>query len=94
VLLDGADPLLQAFDPFLNLAVGELDERAGFPELFLKIGSIIGMAPVKMHLEPFGNQLKFVPKPFSQDTGVPFGIDDFSPKGFSSGGDDLLNLRQ
>jgi hypothetical protein len=52
------------------------------------------MTPVEMHLEPFGNQLEFAPKSFSQDAGVPFGIDDFSPKGFSSGADDLLSLRQ
>jgi hypothetical protein len=60
VLLDGADPLLQAFNPFLNLAIGELDERAGvsdagFSELIFKIGSIVGMTPVERQLESFGH---------------------------------------
>jgi hypothetical protein len=50
------------------------------------------MTPVEMHLEPFGNQLEFVSKSFGQNTGVPFGIDDFCPKDFSGGSDDLLNL--
>jgi hypothetical protein len=94
MLLDSVDPLLQTFDAFLNLPVGELNERAGFPELLIQIGPIVDMTPVEMHLEPFGNQLEFVSKPFSQDTSVPFGIDDFSPKSVSSGADNLLNLRQ
>ena len=57
MLLDSVDPLLQTFNAFLNLPVGELDERAGFPELLIQIGSIVCMTPVEMHLEPFGNQL-------------------------------------
>jgi hypothetical protein len=94
MLLDCVDPLLQTFNAFLNLSVGELDERAGSPELLIQIGSIVGMTPVEMHLEPFGNQPELVSKFFSQDAGVPFGIDDFSPKGFCSSVYDLLNLRQ
>jgi hypothetical protein len=92
VLLDGADPLLQAFDAFLNLAVGELDERAGFSELFLKIGSIIGMAPIEMHLKSFGNKLELMPESFCEDTSVTLAIGNFSPKGFGSSTDNLLNL--
>ena len=52
------------------------------------------MTPVEMHLEPFGNELKFMPEPFRQYICVTLGIDYFSPKGFSSSGDDLLNFRQ
>ncbi len=72
----------------------KLAERAGFPELLVQIRPIIGMTPVEIHLKPFGNQPEFVSKSFNQDAGVPFGIDDFSPKGFYSSVDDLLNLRQ
>ena len=92
MLLDGANSLFQTFDAFLNLAVGELDERAGFPELLIQIGSIVGMTPVKMHLEPFGNQLEFVSKSFGQNTGMSLGIGNFNSKGFSCSADDLLNL--
>ena len=94
MLLDGANSLFQPLDSLLNLAVRKLDERAGLPELFIQIASIIGMTPVEMHLKPLGNQLEFVSKSFSQDAGVPFGIDDFSPKDFSSSVDDMLNFRQ
>jgi hypothetical protein len=94
MLLDGANSLLQTPDSFLNLAVEELDERAGFPELLVQIRSIIGMTPVEMHLEPFGNQLEFVSKSFGQNTGVTFGIGNFNSKGFSCSTDDLLNLRE
>jgi hypothetical protein len=52
------------------------------------------MPPVEMHLEPFGNQLEFVPKSFGQNTGVTFGIGNFNSKGFSCSADDLLNLRE
>ena len=94
MLLDSVDPLLQTFDAFLNLAVGELDEGAGFSELLVQIDSIIGMSPVKMHLEPFGNQLEFVSKSFGENTGVTFGIGNFNSKGFSCSANDLLNLRE
>lgn len=94
MLLDSVDPLLQTFDAFLNLAVGKLDERAGFAELLVQMCSIIGMAPVEMHLESFGNQLEFVSKSFGQNTGVTFGIGNFNSKGFSCSADDLLNLRE
>jgi len=94
MLLDSVDPLLQTFDAFLNLAVGKLDERAGFAELLVQMCSIIGMAPVEMHLESFGNQLEFVSKSFGQNAGVTFGIGNFNSKGFSCSADDLLNLRE
>ena len=94
MLLDSVDPLLQTFDAFLNLAVGKLDERAGFAELLVQMCSIVGMAPVEMHLESFGNQLEFVSKSFGQNTGVTFGIGNFNSKGFSCSADDLLNLRE
>ena len=94
MLLDSVDPLLQTFDAFLNLAVGKLDERAGFAELLVQMCSIVGMAPVEMHLESFGNQLEFVSKSFGPNTGVTFGIGNFNSKGFSCSADDLLNLRE
>ena len=92
--LDSVGPLLQSFDAFLNLTVGELDERVGFPELLIPISSIVGMTPVEMHLEPFGNQLEFVSKPFSQNAGVPFGVNYFDPNSFGSSVDDLLKFRR
>ena len=52
------------------------------------------MTPVEMHLKSFGNCLEFMPKSFSSDAGVSFGFNNFSPKGFSSSTDDLLNLSQ
>ena len=92
MLLNTTDPLLQTLNALLNLAVRELNERSGFPKLFIQIRSIIGMTPVKMHLEPFGHELKLMPEPFGQHTGMTFGIDYFSPKGFCGGADNLLNL--
>jgi len=68
--------------------------HASFPELLVQIRSIIGMAPVEMHLEPFGDELELMPESFGQNTGVPFGIDDFSPKSLGNRTDDLLNLLQ
>jgi len=94
MLLDSVDPLLQTFDSFLNLPVGELDEGAGFLELLVQIGSIIGMTPVEMHLKPLSDELEFMPESFGQNTGVPFGIGNFNSKGFSCSADDLLNLRE
>ena len=94
MLLDGADSLIQTFDAFLNLAVRKLDECAGFSELLVQMCSIVGMAPVEMHLESFRNQLEFVSKSFGQDTGMPFGIGNFDSNGFSCSTDDLLNLRK
>ena len=52
------------------------------------------MTPVEMHLEPFCYHLEFMPKSIGQNGGVPFGLDDFNPKGFSGGTDDLPNVRQ
>lgn len=92
MLLNGTDPLLQTLDSFLNLAVRKLDERAGFPELLIQIGPIIGMTPVEMHLEPFGNELELMPESFGQNTGVTLGIGNVGPKCFGSRADDLLDL--
>ncbi len=65
VLLDRTDSLFRAFDTFLNLAVRDSDERAGFSELFIQMGSIISVAPLEMHLKSFRNNLKIVPEPFT-----------------------------
>ena len=102
MLLNATNPLFQTLDAFLDLALRELNERSGFPKLFTQIRSIIGMTPVEMHLEPFGHELKLMPDPFGQHTGVSLGIGNFRakdpgkicPKGFSSGADNLLNLRK
>jgi hypothetical protein len=51
--------------------------------LLFKKGSILGMTPVKMHLESFGNKLEFVTEPFRQNASVPFGVRELSPKGVS-----------
>ena len=57
MLLYGADPLLQPLDSFLYLTVGELDERTSFPELIIHMRTIIGMAPIEVHLEAFSHEL-------------------------------------
>jgi hypothetical protein len=84
MLLDGADPLFQSLDSLLNLTIRELDERTGFSELFVQIGSIVGMTPVEMQLKSFGHELDLMPKSLNENAGVPSDLDDFRPKGFSS----------
>ena len=69
-------------------------EQPGFPELLVQIRSIIGMAQVEMHLEPFGDELELMPESFGQNTGMTLGVDYFDPKSFGSNVDDLLNLPQ
>ena len=92
MLFDGSNTLLQPLYPFLNLTVREVDECAGFSELFFKKGSIFGMTPVEMHLKSFGNKLEFMTKPFRQHTSMPFGIGEFSPNGVCRCSDELLDL--
>lgn len=94
MLLDAADPLLSAFDAFLDLAVKELDEGPCLSELLVQIHSIIGMTPVEMHLKSFSYNLEFMLNSIDQNGGAPFDRDDFSPKGLSSSTDNLLNFRQ
>ena len=94
MLLNGTDPLLQTFDAFLNLSVRKLDKCAGFPELLVQIGSIIGMTPVEMHLKSFGDELELMPESFGQNTGMSLGIGNLNSKSFSGSADDLLNLRE
>lgn len=69
-----------------------MDERAYFSELLFKEGSIFGMTPVEMHLKSFGNKPEFVTKPFRQNTSVPLGVREFSPKSVGRYGDELLDL--
>ena len=52
------------------------------------------MASVEMYLEPFGNEPKFMPESFCQNTGMPSGLDNVRPKRFGSRIDDLPNLLQ
>ncbi|WHZ29267.1 MAG: hypothetical protein OJF51_004069 [Nitrospira sp.] len=50
------------------------------------------MTPVEMHLKSFGNKPEFVTKPFRQNTSVPLGVREFSPKSVGRYGDELLDL--
>lgn len=68
--------------------------QAGFSELLIQIGLIVSMALIETRLESFCHHLEFMLKSIGQNGGVPFDLDDFSPKGFSSSTDDLLNVRQ
>ena len=52
------------------------------------------MTTVEMQPKPFGHQLEFLSKSFSQDAGVTLGVDDFAPKGIGSHTKDLVNLLQ
>ena len=78
--LDGEHALFEPFNSFLYLTIRKLDEGARLSELFVKMGSFLGMAPAQMHLKPFGDQLKFMPEPFSEDASVAFSIGNISPK--------------
>ena len=82
MLLDGAYPLFQPLNSFLYLAVGELNKRAGFPELIIHMLTIIGVPPIEVHLEAFRHKLKFMPESFSKDARVAFRISDIRPKRF------------
>ena len=94
MLLDGANSLFQTLDSFLNLTIRKLDERAGFPELLVQIGSIIGMTPVEMHLKSFGDELELMAESFGQNAGMSLDIGNLNSKSFSGSADDLLNLRE
>lgn len=94
MLLDGTDPLFQSLDSLLNLTIRELDERTGFSELFVQIGSIVGMTPVEMQLKSFGHELELMPESFGQNTGVPLRVGNIGPKCLGSSADYLLNLRE
>jgi hypothetical protein len=94
MLFDGPDTLLQPLYRFLNLAIGDVCECAGFSELLFKEGSIFGMTPVEMHLKSSGNKLKFVTEPLRQNTSVPFGVRDVSSKRVGRCRDELLDLRE
>jgi hypothetical protein len=56
--------------------------------------SIVGMAPVEMHLEPFGDELEVMPESLGQNPSMTLGVDYFDPKSFGSNVDDLSNLPQ
>lgn len=94
MLFYGPDTLLQPLYRILNLAIGDVDERACFSELFLKEGSILGMAPVEMHLKSFGNKVRFVREPLLQNTSMPFGVREISSKRVGRCSDELLDLRE
>ncbi len=94
VLLNGADLLLQPLNSFLNLAVGELDERAGFSESIFKIGSIVGITPAEMQLESFGDKLEVMTESLGQNVNVTPGTDYFDPKGLDSSIHDKLSVSQ
>jgi len=69
-----------------------LDECACFSELLFKKGSIFGVTPVEMHLKSFGHKLEFVTEPFRQNTGMPFGVREFSTNGIGRCSDEVLDL--
>jgi hypothetical protein len=56
-----------------------LDECPGFSELLLKEGSIIGMAPIAVHLKSLGHKLKFMTESFRQNARVPLRIRNLPP---------------
>lgn len=92
MLLDGANALFRPFDSRLSLAIRELDEGPSLSELLVQIRSIIGMAPVEMYLESFGDELELMPESFGQNTSVSLRIGNVGPKCFGSRTDDLLDL--
>jgi len=62
--------------------------RAGFPELLVQIGSIIGMTPVEMHLKSFGDELELMPESFGQNAGMSLDIGNLNSKSFSGSADE------
>ena len=52
------------------------------------------MTPIEMHLKSFGHKLEFVTESFRQNTGVSFGVREFSTKGVGRCSDELLDLRE
>ncbi len=76
MLLDGANALFEPFNSFVYLNVRELDKGACFSELFVQIGPFLGMTLAHVHLEPFGDYLKFMPEPFGEDAAVASGFDN------------------
>ena len=62
--------------------------------MLVQIRSIIGMAQVEMHLEPFGDELEVMPESLGQNASMTLGVDYFDPKGLDSSIDDLLSLSQ
>jgi hypothetical protein len=93
VSLDGTDPLFKTFNSILNLPVRQLDECTSFPELFIKMRSIICMTPMEVHLKSLSNELKFVSECFAKHTCVSFAVSNLCTKGFSGSANNLLNLR-
>lgn len=94
MLFDGSNTLLQPFHTFLNLAIGEVNERACFSELLFKKGSIFGMTPVNVQLKSFGNKLKFMVESFRQNARMPFRVRGLPSKGVGRCNDELLDLRE
>lgn len=82
MLLDGADPLFESLDSFMELTVRELDERASFPELIIQMLPILGMTPVEVHLVPFRHKLDLAPKFLDEDAVAPLDLTDVCSKGF------------
>ena len=61
VLLDVQHPLFEPFNPFLHVTIRKLKEGARLSELFVQMGSFLGMMALEMHLKPFRNDLKLMP---------------------------------
>jgi hypothetical protein len=59
------------------LVVGELDERASFPELLSNIGLVLRVPAFDEDSEALGHKVKLVAEPFNQHAGV--ALDLFDP---------------
>jgi len=82
VLIDGMHSLFKSFHSFLNLAVRQLDKGTCFCELLVHVGPFFSVTLIHMQLQPFGDQLKLMPEPFSHDPGVTFRIRNIRPQRF------------
>lgn len=85
VLLNGTNALFEPFNSFLYLTIRKLDEGARLSELFVKMGSFLGVVSTQMHLKPFGDQLKLMPEPFSEDASVTSSISNICSEPFREG---------
>ena len=80
MMLETADPMIERFDPVMELRVGQFQERAQFLKFSIHVFAVFGMPAIEMQLKSLGDRLDIVAKPFNQHTGVTFDL-------VSSGGD-------
>ena len=70
VLLDGPDPALEDLDPLLELLVGELEQRPGFPGLAVEVLAILGVTPIDVRVEALGQEPDVLSQVFDEHTSV------------------------